>query len=123
MANITSQDVCEALMTIFARFGFPEAILLENGPQFASNLTAEVSAMLGIKHTFYSFYHAASNGLCEKVNGVIKNLLAKVTYYHPDFILSFSLSSSPLLLFLLLLFVSCRNYAGSVQLCGCGEPS
>lgn len=40
--------------------------------------------MLGNKHKFYSFYHTAANGLCEEVNGVIKNLLAKVTYNHPD---------------------------------------
>ncbi|BFZ23001.1 hypothetical protein BsWGS_26040 [Bradybaena similaris] len=84
LQSITSQDICDALMTFFSRFGFPKSILSDNGPQFVSKLTAEVAKLLGIQHKFCSFYHACANGLCEKINGVLKNLLAKVTYDHPD---------------------------------------
>lgn len=60
MVSITSEGVCEALLTFFA-FSFPQTILSDNRPQLASNLFAKVSAMLGIKHKFCSFYHAALN--------------------------------------------------------------
>ncbi|BFZ02581.1 hypothetical protein BsWGS_05620 [Bradybaena similaris] len=84
LKSVDSESICEALLGIFSRFGFPDAILSDNGPQFTSALTAQVAKTLGIKQLFCSVYHAQANGLCEKLNGVLKTLLAKITYDHPE---------------------------------------
>lgn len=71
-------------MNLFARFKLPDSILLDNGTQFISKLTTQVTAMFQIKHKFCSCYHPAVNGLCKNFNGVLKHLLGKVTYDHPE---------------------------------------
>ncbi|BFZ24546.1 hypothetical protein BsWGS_27585 [Bradybaena similaris] len=84
MKNIDLESICESLLSIFSRFGFPKTILSDNGPQFTSALTTQVAKTLGIQQKFSSFYHPQANGLCEKLCGVLKTLLAKISYDHPE---------------------------------------
>ncbi|BFZ17096.1 hypothetical protein BsWGS_20136 [Bradybaena similaris] len=84
LSKIDSESICEALLELFARFGFPDTILSDNGPQFISGLTEQVAKTLGIKQKFCSIYHPSANGLCEKFNGVLKTLLGKITNDHPE---------------------------------------
>ena len=74
----TSDDIANCLIQFFSRTGFPEVILSDNGPQFASDLTRKISCLLGIKQVFSTPYHPQSNGICERLNGTIKAMLNKI---------------------------------------------
>ncbi|XP_022808881.1 uncharacterized protein K02A2.6-like [Stylophora pistillata] len=66
--EITSREVIKALTAIFARFGYPEELVTDNGKQFIS---AEFEAYLnacGIQHIRVSPYYACSNGKLEITN-------------------------------------------------------
>ena len=80
LKNIDTVTVSEALCTIFTRFGFPSEVLSDGGPQFTSDLMYQVMKSLGITHKFTTPYHPQANGLCEKANGTIKNIIRKVAF-------------------------------------------
>ncbi|GFN97038.1 reverse transcriptase [Plakobranchus ocellatus] len=79
----TTEMVAEALLTIYARLGIPKEILSDHGPQFISDLMNQVCRLIGIKHVYSSIFHPSSNGMCERINGVIKGMLRKVADKHP----------------------------------------
>ena len=84
LKETTTEHVAEALVSIFTRVGIPVEILSDNGPQFVSTLMTEVIKLMGIKHVFCTPYHPQANGLCERMNGSIKQMLRKVTDGHPQ---------------------------------------
>lgn len=84
LKNITTQDVYEALLTIFSRMGFPEEILSDNGPQFSSDMYKQVCELLNIKSIHSSIYHPQSNGMVERLNGTLKSMLRKVACEEPN---------------------------------------
>ena len=53
--EITSREVIKALTDIFARFGFPEELVSDNGKQFISE---EFLKSGGIRHIRVSRYYA-----------------------------------------------------------------
>lgn len=81
---VTTQDIHEALLTIFARMGFPEIILSDNGPQFSSDLYDKVCELFNIKIQRSSIYHPQSNGMVERFNGTLKQMLMKVSNEEPE---------------------------------------
>ena len=66
MAATTSQHTIEALRSVFARFGLPEQLASDNGPQFTSDEFARFMKQNGIKHILSAPYHPSSNGLAER---------------------------------------------------------
>ena len=84
LKNITTQDVYEALLTIFSRMGFPEEILSDNGPQFSSDMYKQVCELFNIKSSHSSIYHPQSNGMVERLNGTLKSMLRKVADEEPN---------------------------------------
>ena len=66
MHQTTTERTIMALRRLFATHGIPEQIVSDNGPQFASSDFAKFAASNGIKHTFSSPYHPASNGEAER---------------------------------------------------------
>ncbi|PFX18797.1 hypothetical protein AWC38_SpisGene16829 [Stylophora pistillata] len=70
--EITSREVIKALTAIFARFGYPDEHVSNNGKQFIS---AEFDAYLkscGIQHIRVSPYYACSNGKLERFHRYLK---------------------------------------------------
>ncbi len=70
--DICSSCIAKWLETIFARFGNPDELMSDNGPQFVSS---EFSAFLkchGIAHTHAAVYNPTENGLVEVFNRVLK---------------------------------------------------
>ena len=65
MSSTTSGYTIEALRSVFSRFGLPDQLVSDNGPQFTSVEFAQFLRRNGIKHILNAPYHPSSNGLAE----------------------------------------------------------
>ncbi|XP_072166473.1 uncharacterized protein [Diadema setosum] len=84
LRNIDTTSVAEALFTIFSRVGFPHEMLTDRGTQFMSAVMKEVSRLMSIRHITTTPYHPACNGLVEKFNGTMKQMLKKMCEERPQ---------------------------------------
>ena len=66
MPNVTSETTIEKLRDMFARYGLPERLVSDNGPQFTSSEFATFMKRNGIKHILVAPYHPRSNGQAER---------------------------------------------------------
>ncbi|KII72736.1 Transposon Tf2-9 polyprotein [Thelohanellus kitauei] len=74
--NQTTEGAARSLLTnIVCRFGVPECIISDQGTQFESQLFQHLCEMLGCKKIRTTPYHPISNGLVERSNKTIKELL------------------------------------------------
>ena len=78
LPSIEAERVAEALVNVFTRVGVPKEILTDMGSQFTSGIMQEVSRLLSIRQMTTSPYHPACNGLCERFNGVLKQMLKRM---------------------------------------------
>ena len=62
---------------IFCRHGAPQELLSDRGANFLSNLIKEICQILKIKKVNTSGYHPQTDGLVEKFNSTLTNMLAK----------------------------------------------
>ena len=83
LREITSERICNALLSIFTKYGFPNIILSDNGTQFVSNLTDAFAQLLDISQIFSTRYHPQSNGCVERANQTIKLMIEKVCIEKP----------------------------------------
>ena len=83
LKTITTETVAEALVEIYSRVGIPREVLSDQGTQFVSGIMKEVSRILSVKQLVTTPYHPMCNGLCEKFNGTLKNMLKKVCAEKP----------------------------------------
>ncbi|KAK3771623.1 hypothetical protein RRG08_047880 [Elysia crispata] len=83
LRDIRTTDVASALFNIFSRLGVPKQILSDNGQQLVSKAMSELMEMIGIERRLSTPYHAQSNGIVEKFNGTLKNMLHKLTADKP----------------------------------------
>ncbi|UYV75188.1 K02A2.6-like, partial [Cordylochernes scorpioides] len=61
---------------IFLRHGAPQYLFSDTGSQFTSNLMKEVMKICKIKHCFTTSYHPQTNGLTERLNRTLINMLS-----------------------------------------------
>lgn len=83
LPSAETERVAEALMDIFARVGVPEELISDRGSQFTSHMMEEVRRLLSIRHLPTTPYHAMGNGLVEKYNGTLKQMLKKMCAEQP----------------------------------------
>ena len=83
LKNIDSVTVAEALIKMFSDVGFPAEMLSDRGTQFTSDMMKEVERLVSIKPLVTTPYHAQCNGLCEKFNGTLKQMLKKMVGEQP----------------------------------------
>lgn len=62
-------------MSIFTRFGLPEELITDNGPQFTSQQFKDFISKYDIKHTTSSPYFPQANGLPERAVQTAKSIL------------------------------------------------
>ena len=72
LKEITSREVIKALTDIFARFGFAEELVSDNGKQFISEEFEAFLKSCGIRHIRVSPYYAQSNGKLERFHRYLK---------------------------------------------------
>ncbi|UYV60444.1 hypothetical protein LAZ67_1001171, partial [Cordylochernes scorpioides] len=77
VSEATVKEVSKFLVEdIFLRHGAPQYLISDRGSQFTSNLMEEVMKMCKIKHFFTTSYHPQTNGLTERLNRTLINMLS-----------------------------------------------
>ena len=77
MSSTTRLRTIEALRTLFARYGIPEEVVFDNGPQLAAKEFSQFMRMNGVKYTRVPPYNPASNGAAERSVQSAKVALSK----------------------------------------------
>ena len=77
LTGLSANSVINHTKSIFARYGIPETVISDNGPQFSSEAYAQFAREYGFKHTTSSPNHPQGNGEAERGVQTIKNLLKK----------------------------------------------
>ena len=75
MTTTTAPKTIQELRWIFARFGLPESIVTDNGPQFVATEFADFTRRNGIKHVRVAPYHPRSNGQAERFVQTFKDAM------------------------------------------------
>ena len=77
MENQTAVTVSQAFTNNFiTKFGCPRVVVSVNGKQFISNIFKDITKLYGFKHNKTTIYHPQSNGMAERLNRVIGDMLA-----------------------------------------------
>jgi len=72
LKKIDTESTISSLKDIFTVFGFPDAILTDQGRQFESDLFKDFLNAFGIKKLRSNPYTPQTNGVCERFNGTLK---------------------------------------------------
>ena len=83
LPSIEAERVAEALVSVFTRIGIPKEMLTDRGSQFTSEIMKQVSKLLSIRQLMTSPYHPACNGLVERFNGSLKQMLKRMCAERP----------------------------------------
>ena len=74
-----AQSVAKFLCREFiSRWGLPDRISSDNGKEFVDKTVKLILQKLGIKQRLGAVYHPQSQGMCERMNGVLKNRIVKI---------------------------------------------
>ncbi|XP_060580696.1 uncharacterized protein LOC132737428 [Ruditapes philippinarum] len=83
LPSIETERVAEALVDMYSRLGVPEEMLTDCGSQFTSQIMNEVSRLLSLRQLTTTPYHPMCNGLVEKFNGSLKQMLKRMCSERP----------------------------------------
>ena len=79
MPNMEAVTVAKIFVNEFiCRFGIPEQLHTDQGRNFESTIIKEICKMLGITKTRTTPYHPQSDGMIERFNRTVLNMLSKV---------------------------------------------
>lgn len=78
--NKRAQTVSDVLLReIIPRFGIPTSLQSDNGPEFTSQISQNLSKALNIPWHFHIPYHPQSSGKVERINRSLKDALLKMS--------------------------------------------
>ena len=70
--DMSTKTLIDKFRDFFSRYGFPDAILSDNGPQYRSRAFLDYLKRFNIRKKFTNIYRPSSNGLCERFNGTLQ---------------------------------------------------
>ena len=80
MRDMEATTVARLLVNeFFCRFGLPDTLHTDQGRNFESSLIKEICSLLGIHKTRTTPYHPQSDGLVERFNRTLLNMLSLAT--------------------------------------------
>ena len=83
--TVTAEDTAKLLLdNLYKRFGLPDKIISDRGPQFASKAFVELLKLLGIKSALSTAFHPQTDGTTERVNQEIEAYLSIYCTSHPE---------------------------------------
>ena len=83
--TITSENTAKLLLEgLYKRFGLPDKIISDWGPQFASKAFTELLKLIGIKSALSTAYHPQTDGTTKWVNQEIEAYLSIYCASHPE---------------------------------------
>lgn len=83
--TITAEGMAKLLLeNLYKRFGLPDKIISDRGPQFASKAFVELLKLLGIRSALSTAYHPQTDGTTERVNQEIEAYLSIYCASHPE---------------------------------------
>lgn len=77
LKSIKAKSVALCLVQFFSRVGFPREILTDQGTNFMSTLLKQVYQLLGIRSIRTTPFHPQTDGLTERFNQTLKQMLRK----------------------------------------------
>ncbi|GFU90368.1 retrovirus-related Pol polyprotein from transposon 17.6 [Trichonephila clavipes] len=83
LRSLTAKNGCDSLLQIFSRTGIPSIIASDQGTNFKSALTQEFTKRIGSSPRFSCPGYPASNGLVERWNKVLKDMIHHVIREDP----------------------------------------
>jgi transposase InsO family protein len=85
MAKTLSQEGAGQLLldNLYKRFGLPNKMLFDQGPQFAAKAFRKLLKLLGIKSNLTTAYHPQTDGATKQVNQEIEAYLLIYCSAHP----------------------------------------
>ena len=75
MSKTTSASVITALKSVFARYGIPDVLISDNGPQYSAKEFEEFAKSYDFTHKTSSPYHPQGNGEAKRAVKTVKKLL------------------------------------------------
>jgi transposase InsO family protein len=83
--TITTEGIAKLLLeNLYKRFGLPDKIISDQGPQFASKAFIKLLKLLGIHSALSTAYHPQTDGTTERVNQEIEAYLSIYCTSHPE---------------------------------------
>ncbi|GFT84596.1 retrovirus-related Pol polyprotein from transposon opus [Trichonephila clavipes] len=83
LRSLTAKNACDSLLQIFSRTGIPSIIASDQGTNFKSALTQAFTKRIGSSPRFSCPGYPASNGLVERWNKVLKDMVHHVIREDP----------------------------------------
>lgn len=75
LPSIETERAAEGLLEMFSRVGVPREIVSDRGKSFTSSLMQELGRLLSFRQIPKTPYHPMANGLVEKFNGTLKQMI------------------------------------------------
>ena len=77
LMSMTAHHIVNHIKQIFAVYGWPDTLVSDNGPCYASEIFKELMEEYQVNHITSSPHYPQSNGLAEKYVQIVKNLFHK----------------------------------------------
>ncbi|KAL0159612.1 hypothetical protein M9458_043337, partial [Cirrhinus mrigala] len=79
LRKATAKSIAQELFLLASRVGLPSEILTDQGTPFMSRLMADLCRLLRVKQLRTTVYHPQTDGLVERFNQTLKQMLRRVT--------------------------------------------
>ena len=77
LTSLTAHHIADHIKQIFAEYGWPDTLVSDNGPCYASDIFKRQMEEYQVNHITSSLHYPQSNSLAEKYIQIVRNLFTK----------------------------------------------